>query len=343
MTVLLTTDLHLNDLPRDAYRHKFLLDTLPALARQHRAAAVGILGDICDEKDRHPAWLVNRVVAGLSALAKICPVAVLKGNHDYIQAENPFYAFLGRIPGLAWVTLPTPAEKLTSGLASPFSGAFFLPHSPNYERDWAKLDFRGIKWILAHQTFLGARVGGRELGGVPLGALPAVPIFSGDIHVPQSFVNVTYVGAPYLVDFGDDYRPRVLLVEREHDGYAWTRLKVKSIPCPGVQKRLVEISSPKDLEKQRMLQSGDILKVRVNLTAAEHDRWPAIRKTINEWGDKYGFVIHAALPYIAKGGTLKTRRAIDRKSDEELITAYGRSRAVNPETLKKGLELTRRA
>ena len=50
--------------------------------------------------------------------------------------------------------------------------------------------------IFTHNTFAGAiRANGVQLGGIPLDALPDVPIISGDIHNPQRNGRLTYVGA----------------------------------------------------------------------------------------------------------------------------------------------------
>jgi hypothetical protein len=88
-------------------------------------------------------------------------------------------------------------------------GLLWLPHTRDWQQDWRSIDMRGARRILTHNTFAGAvGANGVELGGIPLDALPNVPIISGDIHSPQRNGRLTYVGAPYTVDFGDEYEPR---------------------------------------------------------------------------------------------------------------------------------------
>lgn len=195
MTILITSDLHLNDNPRDAYRHNFVSRILPDVMNKHQADLLLILGDFTDEKTRHDAWLVNTIVSHLKALSKICSIVCLRGNHDYIQADNPFFQFLGDIPNITWINKPTPSESL--GNLKHFLGrSLFLPHTNNHERDWGKLinlPFDNYNWFFAHQTFAGAAVGPRKFEGIDPKIFPQdADVISGDIHQPQSFENVTY-------------------------------------------------------------------------------------------------------------------------------------------------------
>lgn len=332
MTVLITSDLHLNDNPRDAYRHNFVSRILLDLMKKHQADLLLILGDFCDEKDHHGAWLVNEVVNHLKRLARICPVVCLKGNHDYIQADNPFFGFLDNIPNITWYNKPF-VRMTTNGRPHK---SLFLPHTNNHERDWKGLDFSDYDWFFAHQTFTGAAVGPRKFEGIDPKIFPHdADVISGDIHQPQSFENVTYCGSPFTVDFGDNFRPRVLLIPDME------KTLIKSIPCPGPQKRLVEIGSLKDLDKQDDLNSGDILKVRVSLNHADHDKWPAMKAAVQKWGQDNSFQIYLVQPQISVGGSIKTKRKIETQSDEALLKTYAGMRAIGEETLQAGMDLMR--
>lgn len=328
--ILITADLHLNDLPRDAYRHDWMRTILPSLLRKHKAELLLILGDLTDDKDSHSAWLTNSIVDHLNNLTEICPIIVLQGNHDYVVAENPFFEFLGQIEGITWIgSICDPYQ-----ISGPLGHALFLPHTANYKRDWAEFNFQKQDLIFAHQTFQGASIGPRKLDGIPTDIFPAHSlVISGDIHVPQTFAQITYVGAPYLCDFGDDYKPRVLLLDQN-------TLKLQSIPSPGPQKRLIEIGSIADLNRQRMLNKGDILKVRVALAAKDHARWPAIQDEVKAWGADNGYVIYLVQPQVVNtaGGKAKARK-VDTRSDEQLLELYAQSRAVNETTLKTGKTL----
>lgn len=321
--ILFTGDIHLNSNPRDSYRHVFMAETLPALLRKHNVDALVIAGDLTDEKNYHEARLVNQVVDYLYELSVLCPVVVTRGNHDYTDPEHPFFAFVSSIGRVAWINQPTIKDRI-----------LFLPHTGNWKRDWKDLDFTGHRLICAHQTFAGAKVGPRELEGIPLDIFPEdARIISGDIHVPQSFDIVTYTGAPYLCNFGDAYEPRVLL---------WNgKGKPQSIPVPGVQKRLLEIDSLADLKScLRMVNAGDICKVRVTLHAKDHARWSEIQERVRQWGTENGLQIYTVQPQITgQKGAATARRRVDAHTDRQLVELYGEARAVGAQTLKTGLEL----
>jgi DNA repair exonuclease SbcCD nuclease subunit len=323
--ILVTADLHLNDLSRDAYRHDWMRNILPSLLRKYKAERLIILGDLTDSKDEHNAWLTNSIVDHLSAITKICPVVILMGNHDYVEADCPFFEFLGKIEGLTWI-------GIADGLRP---GGLYLPHTPNYKRDWKGLDFKGFDYIFAHQTFQGAKVGPRKLDGIPTIIFPRnARVISGDIHVPQSFGPVTYVGAPYTIDFGDDFNPRVLLLDN---------VGVRSLPSPGPQKRLVEIPNSLEHARYSHLSKGDILKVRVTIRPDQVPKWASTKDEIRLWGERCGYNIHLIQPVVDSTKTRSmTKRKISSKSDEELLATYAGAKAVSEATLKTGLGLMKK-
>src|SRR5688572_5186840 len=228
-----------------------------------------ICGDLTDEKDHHPATLVNRVVDHIHELAKLCSVIIPKGNHDYTSLHTtPFFTFLKRIKNVSWINQPE------------WWGTYLLlPHSPNPERDWKSLDFKKADLIFAHQTFTGAQSeSGRELHGVPIPFPKGSTVISGDVHVPQKLGPVIYIGAPYTIDFGDDYEPRVLLIKGQN---------ITSVPVTGVQKRLVECR-PEDLTsiKVKGINEGDIVKLRIEVDADAYAHWSDIRAVAYAWAAK---------------------------------------------------------
>jgi Calcineurin-like phosphoesterase len=337
MTVLVTGDLHWSDNARDEYRHTFVETLVHWVARKYQPGAVLILGDLTEAKDHHGAELVNRIVGHLHAIAKHVPVGVLRGNHDAVDPDNPFFAFVGRIEGLTWINAPTPSENLPPPLRTALGRALLLPHTSNYKRDWEGLSFKGWDYIFAHQTFQGASIGPRQLDGVPADIFPkGAKVISGDIHVPQSFGPITYVGSPFTVDFGDDFDPRVLLLGGPPSA-------IPSIPCPGPQKRLIEISSVNELQKQRTAKPGDILKIRVHIDPAEHAQWPAIQEQVRKWGSDNGYVIYIVQPVVDRSAEPKISKQCKAraKTDEQLLDLYAKSRAVDERTLKTGMNLLR--
>jgi Calcineurin-like phosphoesterase len=330
MSLIVTGDLHLSDNPRDHYRHVWM-DSFIELVRKRQPEAVAILGDLTEEKDRHCAALVNDVVNYLHNLSEICPVIGLQGNHDYIaDPDNGFWPFLKHIPRVAWLTRPT---RLTN--ISGFPSLLFLPHTRNYKQDWDGVEFKGHDWIFCHNTFEGSDTGhGHKLGGIPLGAFPPLGksgeprVISGDVHMPQVVGPVTYAGSPYLCDFGDDYQPRILLLEGHTK---------KSIPCPGIQKRLIEIKGVEELKLQNHVQKGDILKVRVSLSMKERDQWPQVQKEVRAWAEKQGCVVHAVQPNFKMEAGQRTRLA-PKRSDEDTLKKYAAAGGITGPVLDTGLE-----
>ena len=337
MTVLVTGDLHLSDNARDKYRHDFMVK-LPALARKQRADLILILGDLTEEKDRFAAELVNAVVDHLHALARVAPVIVLQGNHDYLNIESPFFAFLARLEGLTWVNRPTALnslENVPATVSRALGKAILCPHTSNCLKDWAKIDFKGYNWAFMHQTFTGAvSETGFKLSGIPLNYFPKnLQIISGDIHRPQELGNLTYCGAPFLVDFGDQGISRMLLIDASG--------KLKSLPCAGPQKRLVTVGSIKELAKQPQLNENDVLKVRVEIEPGDYPRWPEMVEQVKAWGADNGFLIHLVQPVVqaTSRSMISQRTAAPSKTDEQLLKDYAKHRGVDENTVKAGLKL----
>ena len=323
-STLITADLHLDDNSKNEYRHDFMEKTLPSLLKKHDCSRLLILGDIANEKDHHGAELVNRIASQLETLAKICPVIALAGNHDRIGSYIPFFHFVGKIKNITWISAP----KIVGMEA-------FLPHTNNYKADWKGLDFKGLAWVYAHQTFAGANVGPRKLEGIPLDYFPPhTQIISGDIHVPQTInsnngpVLVQYVGAPYNINFGDDYKPKVLLVKGKD---------MSPIAVPGPRKHLIEVDGLGSLEGIPEFEEGDMIKVRMTLNQDQFEKWPEIKKQIQEWGK--GYVIAMIQPVLNAKVRAKKISNFSRKSDIDQLQTYAGKRAVSDKVLEAGLKL----
>jgi hypothetical protein len=342
--ILVTADLHLSDNPRDAYRHEFQ-KVLRQLVKQHKVETVLILGDLTEEKDHHGAWLVNRIVDHLNRLRRYCNVVIVQGNHDYVDANSPFYKFVEHIKDISWISSPMEAGQCGGGglpalheLAfSDLGKCLLLPHAPNYKKDWHGIKLKSYDWVFTHNTFQGCNIGnGRKLSGISPNIFGKAKVISGDIHIPQKMgPGFHYVGAPYLVDFGDVYIPRVLLVSNKG--------KLTSLPVPGPQKRLVDITSLEDLSNQPQLNAGDILKVRFTITGELRPRWQELQGKVREWGEQNGFMIHIVQPILHEESRPgKKAAATTTKTDEQLLRTYAKHRGIDERTLKTGLNLMRR-
>lgn len=327
MPTLVTADLHFTDNPRDAYRFE-IFTTFHKLIEEHKVNQLLILGDITEEKNNHSDWLVNHIVDGFDKLARVCLVRIITGNHDYTDPDIPFFSFLSKIRGINWFNTPTQGPGST----------LFLPHTTDYKRDWKNLDFTKYRRIFCHQCFEGATGGfGKKLEGIPISVFNNVrEVISGDIHVRQRLGCITYVGAPYLVDFGDNYKPRVLLLDGDSR---------KSIPLEGPQKRLVELKSINALQQpiESNIRKGDILKVRVCIQSKDHARWHEYQQTVRTWGEKNGYRIEVVQPVVtdtvAQDSPLKTNK-LD-KTDAQLLEDFAKHRGIDEKTLQVGVALLR--
>lgn len=326
MQTLVTADWHLSDQPRDAYRHQWQ-GSLLKIVKEHQVNRVLMLGDITEEKDYHSAELVNQVVGHLFRLARLAEVIIMRGNHDGVSAANPFFEFVRCIKNITWINEPTVLTFFEIGQC------LFLPHTRNYEKDWAKLSYKQHKWIFCHNTFTGARDGERELQGIPTSIFHPRHggIISGDVHKPQNVGPVTYVGAPYTVDFGDDYNGQVILLEDT---------KKRFLSIDGPQKRLIVLDDPAGFAKIKA-KEGDILKVRVRWEGKDMSRWPQVKRDIFESGQQRGYVIHAVEPLIEAHAVKlgKRYRVAKQLSDAELLERYCVQNKLSVGLRKTGLKL----
>lgn len=333
MTTIATADLHFSDNPRDGYRWLFLEQTLPALIGEHGARRVVICGDLTEAKDAHRAALVNRIVDGVGALAELADVIFLKGNHDYVAADVPFYRFLRHLGRVRWIN--EPARMRLRGLGE----CAFLPHDRDWRRAWGAEWTRGADVYFIHQTFRGADLGRGHLAG---GEAPPFArgsrVVAGDVHVPQKVGPITYVGAPYRVDFGDDFEPRVLLLDGQ---------EVRSIPVPGPQKHLVRVTGGWDeagmqlhQELFRMLAPGDVVKVRVELAPGSEQSRAEVAAAVHAWAEHAGVQLYSTQvvpPPAARSSKAASRRSA--RSDEDLVRAYAKKMRRGRATVAAGLKI----
>jgi predicted phosphodiesterase len=329
MPVLLLSDIHLDDTSLNHYRHDFISKQLSELIKKHHVDHLILLGDLTVSKDRHCAWLVNAIADHLAAILKLCPIIILKANHDYTSSDNPFFRFVSHF-GIIWINDPTVLS--ISGLGD----CLFLPHTHNPDKDWSGIDMKGYSAIFAHATFTGALGdNGTALSGISPSIFPAnARVFSGDIHTPQTLKTkppITYIGAPYRINFGDIFDPRMILLDGN---------KVQSIPIDGPQKHLIEITRIEDLDRLTDIYKGDIIKVRVLCTKNSYASLPTIRDQIRDWAHTNELYLHTIIPVLQAGTPIDTKlKKIDLKTDEQIIKDYAKTSNLDKPTTAIGIEL----
>lgn len=268
MSILVVGDLHLTGRKQDGYRWTILKFVEKFVQRKPQDAVV-FLGDLTELKDFHPSALVNRLVAQLERIAKHVPeIHIVKGNHDYLDPMNPFFAFLGRIDKVFFHTVPT--DKKIGGMS-----VRFIPHTDR----WKSVAFQGNKYwdyVFLHQTVTGAiSESGKKLEGVDLQSLMKrfrkSTFIAGDVHVPQKLHRrFIYCGAPHPIRFGDEYTPRILVLESPK--------KIRSIEPLSIRKLTRTIRTTDEINGLA-LQPGDQVQLVLEITRKEFAKWEKYAKT----------------------------------------------------------------
>jgi hypothetical protein len=143
----------------------------------------------------------------------------------------------------------------------------FLSHTKDfnkYQLGVASLPLTSETWradyIICHQTFQNAKSeNGMLLSGIDPSIFDNInaKVYCGDIHTPQQIGKVTYIGSPYLIHFGDQYIPRLLLLDPQQG-------IEQSIYFPSIRRHTLTIENPDELLKIN-LNPNDQVKVRFKL------------------------------------------------------------------------------
>jgi len=325
---LLVTDLHLTAAPSTEYRWSLF----PWLAEQIKAEKIKtllILGDLTDAKDNHSAELTNRIVKAINSLP-VADIRILCGNHDWLKKGQEYFRFLNFLPNVEFITSPT--EDVDPEGRDP--SAYFLPYSKEPAKDWKGMDFSHYDLLFMHQTVSGAVASnGQKMEGEELPPLNAIRVYSGDIHVPQVIGGLTYVGSPYHVHFGDNFKPRVILLDR--DG------KQHNLFFETISRIVVKVSSLKELQRKQF-RAGDQVKLRVELAEADKHQWAKIRREALAILAEQGVEVHGvelnvlrALKRVEVGGR-PTRASF---SPQESVLRFVEREELGAEVLDAALDI----
>lgn len=277
--MLLVTDLHFTDKEADRYRFK-IFTWIHEYFKKTGDKNLIILGDLTDSKDHHSANLVNSIIKRMLDLTDAgMEIFVLKGNHDYINPDLPFFGFLERFEWIRFIS--EPRCIIIEG-----QKCLFLPHSRNPIGEW-KADKtvadnrKTADFVFMHESVIGSVTSsGYEMEE---GLLPSYfrrfkgQVFSGDIHCPQQISCVTYVGTPYSIRFNDHFRGRAISIRGQEEPVEL---------FPDIRRRwTLDINSADDLCNQLNEMDwmvDDQLKIRFALSEADEEKWERTRKTIEK-------------------------------------------------------------
>lgn len=325
---LITSDLHLTANPNDNYRWS-LFPWLVGQGKKYNVDTLLILGDLTDAKDYHSSVLVNKIVSIFSQLSlNFKKIIILMGNHDYLKDSHAYFSFLREIGNVEFLTQP-----------ESFHNSLFLPYTKDIPNDWKDLDFSEYDYVFMHQTVKGALASnGQEMDGELQAEFKRTPkrrIYSGDIHVPQDIGNIRYVGSPYHVHFGDNFNPRVLLVDENH--------KEHELYFPSIKRVSIKAESLEEvLEKLAILHTEDQVKVKLTLTESEAQDWHKQKQLIIEKCKKLGvrlFGVELKRVATKKIKLLQTHKISSAKSPNEALVQYVEQEDLGSDILNAGLEI----
>lgn len=319
---LLVTDLHLDDNPDNDYRWNVWEHILQAVI-QHRIERVFILGDWVDRKDRFSAAFINRLMTHVYGLAGRVFLIVLRGNHDSAMNPPSYFDFLASpIENFMYVTAP---------LALHGEPLLLLPFTKTPKEDWSHLNLENYKAAFMHATVTGARVeNGMVMENSNFPVLPQqLKVYSGDVHVPQKVRNVTYVGAPHPIKYGDDYPCRMLVLDQAYD-------ITQEISLSPLRKIIVDITDPSELARLQT-RYGDRIKIRYACPPDAIGDWPRDEQLIAAWAKEHGITIAGTEVVV---GVRATGRDLDlEQTPEQILKDFAAREELTPGLLQTGLDL----
>jgi calcineurin-like phosphoesterase family protein len=331
---VLLSDLHLDSNALGEYKwewlHLFSI-WLKNYGNVHRdKTTLIILGDITENKDRHTSQLVNRFIDHLNKWrASVSQIFILTGNHDGVDVVRPFFRFVTSVSKVAMVITPEMID--IDG-----DRCLFLPNSKNPIESWEHVDFSNMKYIFMHQAVNGAKTANDYdmTDALPLDyfSKTRAMIFSGDIHVPQTLGNLTYVGSPYPIYFGDDFKGRFISINERSS---------KSTHLPSIRKLKLNISSVMELKKID-IQEDDQLNIEYHLESAEQHRWVDIRDKIRSHiNSAKATIVSLELIVPRSDISLKgmRRRLNHTTTDEEYIRSYSKKNKLDSFFIETAIDI----
>ena len=328
MNHLLFTDPHFTDAYVDDYRWE-LFPFLIKVAKENNVDYIHCLGDLVNTKDRHSSDLVNFLVDQFVNLRNQThtEVDILAGNHDKPLKEPYFWEFLNKA-GITYIIKP---------MADPRGIILYLPFSSNAVNEWKDwLQVKDIEVIFMHQTLEGAIVeDGRRIPSnpYPIPPLPAVPIYSGDVHHPQTIGNLVYVGAPYPVRFGENWNHRIILIKDDDFKHPI------SIPVPSIQRAIIDLDSADGINNLTFKEK-DQIKIRYKLDANSLTSYSEAEVKIRHWAQQKGIHILSMEPtLVGESKTTDSKAVSELLPPKEVIRSFVEKEKLSEEVANMGYQI----
>lgn len=275
---LVISDLHLTTKPLDEYKWS-VFEWILNILEHEQIDTITILGDLTEKKDNHPALLVNKLCSYLEVLlcAGVKTIRILKGNHDFLDAETPFFEFLNVSPNIQFI--PYPIRLGTD---------FFYPYSLEYDIEKYSSEINKCNVLYMHTQLAGTKLfNGKVLEeGMTSNDFKSLKhlkrVLSGHIHYNTQDTLIGkdipfhYVGSPYPVYFGDASKYGSGLVIR-HDGSVKSEYFLSS-PAR-YNESFLNIGEFRQWAAMAT-QKNDQMKISFELEKWDYDKWPDIKKEV---------------------------------------------------------------
>lgn len=317
---LIISDLHLSDNPLEEYRWK----VFNRLYTFKDIETVYILGDLTEKKDNHGAKLVNRLVNHILPLRDRCKrMVILRGNHDGIDPEWPFFGFLHAM-NIEYYYRPYILND-----------EMFIPYSKTFQEDITSFNIEEmlkVKRIFIHQTVRGAKVNDISLEGFNPDIFRDFTglMFAGDIHIPQTIGKINYVGSPYPVYFGDDFVGGCILL----DGDKWERAEYQTI-----SRVMLDLDLTKENYELPFVEEGDQFKIRMLVKRSDSDQFDLWKKNVRKViEDRKGVVVSMELKLAEEKSRLVRKRKFKDISPESVLKRYCAAESLDQYYYEKGME-----
>jgi|688.fasta_scaffold145800_1 hypothetical protein len=212
MSILCVGDIHIK--PNNTHLVDLLEQQISSYVDQHNIEWVILLGDILDTFERLHTQTLNRAYQLVNHIRKQCKIAILVGNHDYINNQQ-FLTDQHWMNALKdWKNVYIVDQVMEQVIGR--QRILLVPYVPPgrfVEALQTVQDWQSSAYIFAHQEFKGCKMGAIVSSEGDEWNLEYPMVISGHIHdhqKPQD--NVYYIGASIQNSFGDQTNPRLLWV-----------------------------------------------------------------------------------------------------------------------------------